>query len=88
MLTGQRRGEVAALLETYYSHNQQTVTLPRADKNHLEHTFPGRGMAVQTYIGADRGRPDGTANSSSLPHVHLSGHSTVVQVQKNSIRLR
>lgn len=39
LLTGQRRGEIAALLAT--SHNQQTVTLPGTlTKNHLEHTFP------------------------------------------------
>ena len=48
MLTGQRRGEIAALLESYYSHNQQTVTLPgELTKNHLEHTFPVGAMAVQ-----------------------------------------
>lgn len=46
ILTGQRRGEIAALLRTYYSHNQQTVTLPGAlTKNHLEHTFPVGPMA-------------------------------------------
>jgi len=28
ILTGWRRGEIAALLRTYYSHNEQTVTLP------------------------------------------------------------
>jgi len=48
ILTGQRRGEVAALLESYYSHNQQTVTLPDTlTKNHLEHTFPVGPIAVE-----------------------------------------
>jgi integrase len=47
MLTGQRRGEIAALLENYFSHNAQTVTLPgELTKNHLEHTFPVGPMAV------------------------------------------
>ncbi|WFU79180.1 tyrosine-type recombinase/integrase [Bradyrhizobium sp. CIAT3101] len=41
LLTGQRRGEIAALLDTFYSHNQQTITLPGTlTKNHLDHTFP------------------------------------------------
>jgi integrase len=56
ILTGQRRGEIAALLRTYYSHNQQTVTLPGTlTKNHLEHTFPVGPMASQiimTQIGS------------------------------------
>jgi integrase len=47
LLTGQRRGEIAALLETFFSHNQQTITLPATlTKNHLEHTFPVGPMAV------------------------------------------
>lgn len=58
MLTGQRRGEIAALLESYFSHNQQSVTLPgELTKNHLEHTFPVGAMAVQlitAQIAADR----------------------------------
>jgi integrase len=58
MLTGQRRGEIAALLESFYSHNQQTVTLPgELTKNHLEHTFPVGPMAVgliTAQIAADR----------------------------------
>ncbi len=46
ILTGQRRGEIAALLRIYYSHNQQTVCLPgELTKNHLEHTFPVGPMA-------------------------------------------
>ena len=41
ILTGQRRGEIAALNAVYYSHNQQTICLPsEITKNHLEHTFP------------------------------------------------
>ena len=57
ILTGQRRGEIAALLESFYSHNQQTVTLGELNKNHLEHTFPVGAMAVQlimAQIAADR----------------------------------
>ncbi|TQF27452.1 hypothetical protein UNPF46_30800 [Bradyrhizobium sp. UNPF46] len=46
LLTGQRRGEIAGLLDTFFSHNQQTVTLPGSlTKNHLEHTFPVGQMA-------------------------------------------
>ena len=58
MLSGQRRGKIAALLENYYSHNQQTVSLPgELTKNHLEHTFPVGAMAVgliAAQIAADR----------------------------------
>lgn len=47
LLTGQRRGEIAALLDTFYSHNQQTLTLPGTlTKNHLEHPFPVGQMAA------------------------------------------
>jgi integrase len=47
LLTGQRRGEIAALLDTYFSHNQKTVTLPSSlTKNHLEHTFPVGHLAA------------------------------------------
>jgi integrase len=52
ILTGQRRGEIAALLRTYYSHNQQTVTLPGSlTKNHLEHTFPVGSIASDIIMG-------------------------------------
>jgi integrase len=52
LLTGQRRGEIAALLDSYFSHNLQTVTLPGSlTKNHLEHTFPVGQMAA-TLISA------------------------------------
>lgn len=47
MLTGQRRGEIAAWLESYYSHNQQTS--PGAH-------VPGRGHGRGAHNGADRGR--------------------------------
>ena len=41
ILTGQRRGEIAALKGSYYSHNQQIICLPsELTKNHREHTFP------------------------------------------------
>jgi integrase len=43
---GQRRGETAALKDSYYSDNQQTVTLPgELTKNRLEHQFPVGSMA-------------------------------------------
>ena len=46
ILMGQRRGETGALKATYYSDNQQTVTLPsELTKNHLEHHFPVGAMA-------------------------------------------
>ena len=39
--TGQRRGETAALQGVFYSHNQQTITLPETlTKNKRLHTFP------------------------------------------------
>jgi len=41
ILTGQRRGEVAALRETWIDATERTITLPdRATKNGLEHTLP------------------------------------------------
>jgi len=58
ILTGQRRGEIAALLRTYYSHNQQIITLPGTlTKNHLEHTFPVRPDRVPDHHGSDRIAP-------------------------------
>ncbi|WP_187434734.1 tyrosine-type recombinase/integrase [Bradyrhizobium cytisi] len=46
ILMGQRRGETGALAKIYYSHNQQTVTLPgELTKNNLVHTFPVGPMA-------------------------------------------
>jgi len=48
LLTGQRRGEIAGLLDTFYSHNQHTVILPGTlTKNHLEHTFPVGPLAIE-----------------------------------------
>lgn len=47
LLTGQRRGEIAGLLDSFFSRNQQTLTLPSSlTKNHLEHTFPVGQMAA------------------------------------------
>ncbi len=41
MLTGQRKGEIAALRGIYYSHNEQTLCLPDTlTKNKREHIFP------------------------------------------------
>jgi integrase len=41
ILTGQRKGEIAALIPAYHSHNQQTICLPsEVTKNGREHTFP------------------------------------------------
>lgn len=52
ILTGQRRGEIGALRRAFYSHNQQTVTLPdELTKNHREHTFPV-GPATSKLLGA------------------------------------
>ena len=46
ILMGQRRGETGALATIYYSHNQQTVTLPgELTKNNQVHTFPVGPMA-------------------------------------------
>ena len=47
ILTGQRRGEIAALHNAYYSHNQQTITLPaKLTKNKRGHTFPLCSQAI------------------------------------------
>jgi len=47
ILTGQRRGEVAALEASYYDAGKHTITLPGAlTKNHKEHTFPVATLAV------------------------------------------
>jgi integrase len=41
MLTGQRRSEIGGLKKTYFSHNQQTISLPgEVTKNHRDHCFP------------------------------------------------
>jgi integrase len=48
ILTGQRRGEIAALKREYFSHNQQIICLPPSlTKNGLEHTFPLSTIAIQ-----------------------------------------
>jgi integrase len=46
MVTGQRRGEIAGLRGIFYSHNQQTITLPpELTKNSREHQFPIGSLA-------------------------------------------
>ena len=50
ILMGQRRGETAALLDTFYSDNQQTITLPaEVTKNGRQHTFPAGAHGGQVY---------------------------------------
>jgi integrase len=47
ILMGQRRGETGAMSKAFYSHNQQTATLPaELTKNGLEHTFPVGQLAA------------------------------------------
>lgn len=47
ILTGQRKGEIAKLIPAYYSHNQQTISLPsEVTKNGREHTFPVGPLAT------------------------------------------
>lgn len=51
IVTGQRRGEIAGLLDTFFSHNQQTVSLPGSlTKNHLDHTFPVGRLAASLLL--------------------------------------
>ena len=47
ILTGQRRGEIAALKWSYINVDDRTITLPaEATKNRRQHTFPfGQGVA-------------------------------------------
>lgn len=48
ILTGQRRGEIAGLQASYFSHNQQILCLPGTlTKNGREHTFPVGFNAIQ-----------------------------------------
>jgi integrase len=62
VLTGQRRGEIAALRPCYYSHNEQTICLPQhITKNGREHTFPvGKLLdsSLQPLIAAVSSRAD------------------------------
>jgi len=52
ILTGQRRGEIAALQGIFYAHNQQTITLPDTlTKNKREHTFPLCAQAIAMING-------------------------------------
>jgi integrase len=47
ILTGQRRGEVAAFRDAWIDVTERTITLPDyATKNGLEHTFPVGMMAI------------------------------------------
>ena len=55
MLTGQRRGEIAALQKSFYSHNQQTICLPsELTKNGREHCFPV-GQLAQALLNFSEG---------------------------------
>jgi integrase len=62
ILTGQRRGEIAALRPSYYSHNEQTICLPEhITKNGREHTFPVGTLlnsSLQPLIAAAPSRSD------------------------------
>src|SRR5207237_574858 len=47
ILTGQRRGEVAALARPWINQKECTITLPDwLTKNGVEHTFPYAGIAA------------------------------------------
>lgn len=47
ILTGQRPGEIAQLRETWFSHNQQTITFPPGVLKHSrEHTIPLGAKAI------------------------------------------
>jgi integrase len=47
ILTGQRRGEIAALRWPWINEKEQTITLPsEITKNSLEHTFPYNGRVA------------------------------------------
>jgi integrase len=76
MLTGQRRGEIAALKGSYYSHNQQTICLPsELTKNHREHTLPLGELSrlilttatehTSAFIFSAKGKPDNSFNGWS-----------------------
>ncbi len=57
MLTGQRRGEIAALQKSFYSHNQQTLCLPsELTKNGREHCFPV-GTLTQEFLTTSTASP-------------------------------
>jgi hypothetical protein len=55
ILLGQRRGETAAVQETFYSDNEQTLTLPgELTKNGQQHTLPVGPMAAAILAKARR----------------------------------
>jgi integrase len=57
ILTGQRKGETAALKRAYFSHNEQTICLPsEITKNGREHTLPVGPMAVKILRQACEGQ--------------------------------
>jgi len=53
LLTGQRRGEIAALRSTFVDKEQQLITLPpELTKNKHQHTFPYGAMSAPLLEGA------------------------------------
>jgi integrase len=57
IMTGQRKGEIAALKPEYYSHNQQTICLPsEVTKNGREMTLPIGHLAVSVLKSTSRGK--------------------------------
>ncbi|MFN3658192.1 MAG: tyrosine-type recombinase/integrase [Pseudolabrys sp.] len=59
ILTGQRRGEIAALRGGYISSTECTITLPsELTKNHQEHTFPTGALSVEI-LGRHTTKKDG-----------------------------
>jgi integrase len=78
IVTGQRRGEIAALRSSYISHNQQTICLPGdLTKNHREHTFPigplGRSLIPtgEGLLFSAKGRPNRPFNGWSKSKIVL-----------------
>lgn len=78
IVTGQRRGEIAALRSNYISHNQQTICLPSdLVKNHREHTFPTGDLcrsilpAAEGLLFPARGRPNKPFNGWSKTKILL-----------------
>lgn len=70
ILTGQRRGEIAALRAEYFDTKEQTITFPKtATKNGREHTLPYGVMLAeliklpeQGLLFPARGKPDKPVN--------------------------
>ncbi len=98
ILTGQRRGEIAALHRSYFSHNQQTVCLPgELTKNHTEHTFPLGTLALPLLTSATpdptsglffpaRGKPDRPFNGWSKSKKLLDQLSGVTNWKLHNLR--